>query len=70
MFVYFNPNPDKRLVGDCVVRAICKLTDQDWDTIFEGHGLFCGPPFYFGGTHGSELLSHAPWYKGHEVGCA
>lgn len=21
MFVYFNPNPDKRLVGDCVVRA-------------------------------------------------
>lgn len=34
MFVYFNPNPDKRLVGDCVVRAICKLTDQDWDTTY------------------------------------
>ncbi len=69
MFVYFNPNPDKRLVGDCVIRAICKLTDQDWDTTLRAMG-YSVALFYFGGTHGPELLSHAPWYKGHEVGCA
>lgn len=29
-FNYFNPNPSKKLVGDCVIRAISKLTGQDW----------------------------------------
>ena len=29
-FIYFNPNPSKKLVGDCVIRAISKLTGQDW----------------------------------------
>ena len=33
-FVFFNPNPLKRFVGDCTIRAICKLTDQDWDTVY------------------------------------
>lgn len=33
-FVYFNPNPLKKLVGDCVVRGISKLTDQDWKTVY------------------------------------
>lgn len=23
MFIFYNPNPDKTLVGDCVVRALC-----------------------------------------------
>ena len=34
---YFNPNPvkDKR-TGDCVVRAICKATGFDWETVFAG----------------------------------
>lgn len=34
---YFNPNPvkDKR-TGDCVVRAICKATGFDWETVFTG----------------------------------
>ena len=33
-FVYFNPNPLRKLVGDCVVRGISKLTDQDWKTVY------------------------------------
>lgn len=34
---YYNPNPQKREdVGDCVVRALCKATEQDWDTVFKG----------------------------------
>lgn len=33
---FYNPNPSKRTdVGDCVVRALCKATDNDWDTVFK-----------------------------------
>lgn len=33
-YKYFNPNPLGKNVGDCVIRAICKLTGQDWDKIY------------------------------------
>lgn len=35
MFEEYNPNPiiGKR-VGDCVIRAICKATGKDWETVF------------------------------------
>lgn len=29
-YIYFNPNPSGKCVGDCVIRAIAKLTRQDW----------------------------------------
>ena len=35
-YVYFNPNPLGKSVGDCVVRAISKLTGQDWGTTYLG----------------------------------
>lgn len=35
-FVYFNPNPSRNLVGDCVIRAISKLRDKPWDDIYLG----------------------------------
>lgn len=31
---YYNPNPLKKETGDCVVRALCKATGKDWDTIY------------------------------------
>lgn len=31
---YYNPNPLKKETGDCVVRAICKATGKDWDTVY------------------------------------
>jgi len=34
MYVFFNPNPLNQLVGDCVIRGICKLTGDDWDTVY------------------------------------
>lgn len=34
MFKEFNPNPVNNLVEDCTVRALCKIFDKDWDTIF------------------------------------
>jgi hypothetical protein len=34
MFISYNPNPDRKLVGDCVIRAITKVTDKTWDEIY------------------------------------
>lgn len=36
MFVFCNPNPEKNLVGDCVIRAISIALNQDWQTTFLG----------------------------------
>ena len=36
MYIYYNPNPAGNLVGDCVIRAICKATGKTWDETFEG----------------------------------
>ncbi len=33
-YKFFNPNPSGKRVGDCVVRAIAKLTRQDWLTVY------------------------------------
>ena len=34
MYKFYNPNPMKKLTGDCVIRAICKLTGDDWETVY------------------------------------
>lgn len=33
-FVFFNPNPDDKYVGDCVVRAISKILFIDWEEAY------------------------------------
>ena len=33
---YYNPNPAGNRVGNCAVRAICKATGFDWETVFAG----------------------------------
>lgn len=35
-YIYFNPNPTNQLVSDCVIRAISKLTNEDWETVYVG----------------------------------
>lgn len=35
-YVFYNPNPSHKKVGDCVIRAICKLTQQDWESSYTG----------------------------------
>ena len=35
-YVYYNPNPAGQRVGDCVIRAISKLTGQDWEQTYIG----------------------------------
>lgn len=31
-FIFYNPNPDELFVGDCVIRAVSRITHQDWET--------------------------------------
>lgn len=33
-FKYYNPNPDGKHVGDCVIRALTLLFDDSWENIF------------------------------------
>lgn len=33
-YEFYNPNPQGRLVGDCVIRAVSKVTGQDWETTY------------------------------------
>lgn len=33
MFIEFNPNPKRKIVDDCVIRAICLVTGMDWYTV-------------------------------------
>ena len=33
-FRFCNPNPNKEVVGDCVIRAISILLDRDWDDVY------------------------------------
>lgn len=34
MYINYNPNPKQKRVGDCVIRAICKVLDMDWDDVY------------------------------------
>lgn len=34
MYIQFNPNPKQKRVGDCVIRAICKATNQVWEDAY------------------------------------
>lgn len=33
-YIHYNPNPSRKLVGDCVVRAISKATGVEWKTAY------------------------------------
>ena len=33
-FIFCNPNPDRIVVGDCVIRGICILTNRYWDEVY------------------------------------
>lgn len=34
MFIRYNPNPQRKSVGDCVVRSISKILDYDWERTY------------------------------------
>lgn len=34
MYIYYNPNPTGRTVGDCAIRAIAKALNIDWEDAY------------------------------------
>ena len=34
LYKFYNPNPSGKFVGDCVIRAICKIEESDWDSVY------------------------------------
>lgn len=38
-YAYYNPNPARRSVGDCAVRALSKALDQTWEETYAGLAL-------------------------------
>ena len=34
MYIFYNPNPEGKSVGDCVVRAITKLLNKTWEQVY------------------------------------
>ena len=60
-FQFYNPNPAGRFVGDCTIRAICRLTDKDWDSVYAGtafHGFLRKDMPSGNSTWGSYLKRH------------
>ena len=48
MFIFKNPNPCKKVVGDCVIRALSILLNLSWDETYEdlaeqGHLMYDMP---------------------------
>lgn len=48
MYVYANPNPGNKTVGDCVIRALSLLLDLSWDQVYDeltdlGHEMYDMP---------------------------
>ena len=35
MFVRYNANPEQKIVGDCVIRAISRATETRWDYTYD-----------------------------------
>lgn len=47
-YKFFNPNPSGKKVGDCVIRGISFITDEDWQKTYleiavQGFGMFDMP---------------------------
>lgn len=34
MYVYFNPNPEEKRTGDCVIRALSMVTGYTWEQVY------------------------------------
>lgn len=34
MYIYYNPNPSGKHVGDCVIRALSIIYDDSWENIY------------------------------------
>lgn len=52
-YVFYNPNPVGRRVGDCAVRAVSKALDVDWEQAFL---LLAGAAYRMGDMPSSDTV--------------
>ena len=38
-YIFYNPNPSKKMVGDCVIRGVSRVTHQSWNDTYSGHSI-------------------------------
>ena len=60
-YVNYNPNPKRKLVGDCVIRAISKVMNMDWedtylDLLLQGFSMYDMPSS--NDVWGTYLIEH------------
>ena len=71
MFEFYNPNPHGRRVGDCVVRAVSKALDQDWQTTYLDLIEHSRGTYVVGtGTHAIAVVDgcyYDAWDSGNEI---
>lgn len=53
MWIFYNPNPTGRMVGDCSVRAVSKALKTDWETAYE---LICNAGYAMGDMPSSDSV--------------
>jgi hypothetical protein len=53
MYIYYNPNPTGRRVGDCAIRAVSKALNTDWETAF---AMVCKNAFLMGDMPSSDSV--------------
>lgn len=70
MFIYTNPNPIDKKVGDCVIRAIAIATETTWERAYMGryssrgynYGSYDG-----GGSYRDGGSSYRGSYDGYDM---
>ena len=68
MYKHYNPNPNGKRVGDCVIRAVSILTGQDWAETYAGlvvQGFIMGDMPSSNDVWGAYLLVRG--YKRHII---
>lgn len=68
MYQYFNNNPSNKLVGDCVIRAISIVTEEDWEHTYLAlclQGLFMHDMPSSNAVWGAYLMQNG--YERHSI---
>ena len=61
LYIYYNPNPSGRRVGDCAVRAVAKALDTDWESAYAmiaANGFLMNDVMSSNSVWGSVLRRH------------
>lgn len=61
LYIYYNPNPTGRSVGDCAVRAVAKALNVDWETAYSSlavNGYLMGDMPSSNSVWGAVLRQH------------